>query len=198
MDKEKELNQIKERLLSSNLCPHLEESAKNLVFGEGSADAELVFIGEAPGEKEDLSGRPFVGRAGNFLSEMLDKIGLSRNDVYITNIVKYRPPENRDPSEDEKEAFYPYLIEQLEIIQPKILVTLGRHSMNLFLPEKKIGQIHGVLEQINLSDKLKKLYIMPFFHPAAALYNGSLRSLLIDDFQKLPDILNSKLIKNFR
>jgi len=156
-------------------------------MGDGNPDAEIVFIGEAPGKNEDLQGKPFVGAAGKFLNEMLAQAGMDRSDVYITNIVKYRPPNNRDPLPEEKAAFWPYLLKQLEIIQPKVVITLGRHSMEYFLPGLKIGQIHGEPKRIQFGDH--KIVIMPLFHPAAALYNGGLRQTLIDDFLKVPEVI---------
>jgi DNA polymerase len=153
------------------------------VFGDGNIDADLVFIGEAPGKNEDIQGIPFVGAAGKFLNEMLAMIELKREDVYITNIVKYRPPNNRDPLPEEKAAFLPYLHSQLEIIKPKLIVTLGRHSMDVLLPGLKISQVHGEPKRYQ-----GKVYL-PLFHPAAALYNGGLRQTLIDDFAAIPTIL---------
>ena len=177
------LDNIKHMITDQNVTPELASSATQLVFGEGSPDAELVFIGEAPGKNEDLQGVPFVGAAGKFLDEMLGTIGLERKDIYITNIVKYRPPNNRDPLPEEKLEFMPYLESQLEVIQPKLVVTLGRHSLNCFLPDLQIGQVHGKLQEY----KGRKL--LPLFHPAAALYNGGLRQTLIDDFASIPTIL---------
>lgn len=182
------LEQIEADIIKNNVCPNLAQEATNLVMGDGNVNADIVFIGEAPGKKEDESGLPFVGAAGKFLNEMLTNIGMDRGDVYITNIVKYRPPNNRDPRPDEKKAFWPYLVRQLNIIQPKIVVTLGRHSMEYFLPEQKIGAIHGQPEQIKFDDL--KMTIVPLYHPAAALYNGSLRATLIEDFNKLPKIID--------
>lgn len=163
-------------------------------MGDGNPDAEIVFIGEAPGKKEDLQGIPFVGAAGKFLNEMLASIGLHRQDIYITNIVKYRPPENRDPLPAEKQAFLPFLQAQLEVIRPKILVTLGRHSTNCFLPDLQISKAHGQPVNIELAlyeDKSKSLpiVILPLYHPAAALYNGGMRQTLLDDFAAIPEIL---------
>lgn len=183
MDKQQLLDQIKADIVNNNICPDLAKTATNLVMGDGSVDAQILFIGEAPGKNEDEQGLPFVGAAGKFLNEMLQTIGLERKDVYITNIVKYRPPNNRDPLPDEKEAFWPYLLRQIKILQPKLIVTLGRHSMEYFLPSSKISQIHG--EPKRRGD----LVIMPLFHPAAALYNGAMRQTLIDDFQRIPKIL---------
>ncbi|MCA9338847.1 uracil-DNA glycosylase [Candidatus Saccharibacteria bacterium] len=181
------LDQIKADILENNVCPDLAKNATNLVMGDGNPNAEIVFIGEAPGKNEDLQGLPFVGAAGKFLNEMLASIKMDRSDVYITNIVKYRPPNNRDPLPEEKKAFWPYLIHQIEAIDPKMIVTLGRHSMEYFLPDKKISQIHGEPKRITFSEK--KLVIVPLFHPAAALYNGGMRQTLMDDFEKLPKII---------
>lgn len=161
-------------------------------MGDGNTDADIVFIGEAPGKNEDEQGLPFVGAAGKFLNEMLATAGLNRSDVYITNIVKYRPPNNRDPSPEEKQAFWPYLARQLEIIDPKAIVTLGRHSMEFFLPEAKISQIHGhaVRKKVKYHDsKEHEWLIVPLYHPAAALYNGGLRQTLIDDFLLVPEMI---------
>ena len=130
-----------------------------------------------------------MGAAGKFLNEMLESIGLDRKNVYITNIVKYRPPKNRDPSTDEKQAFLPYLMRQLDVIAPKLVVTLGRHSMEYFLPGVKIGEVHGQLQTVDMPQR--SWMILPLFHPAAALYNGSLRQTLKDDFAKIPTILKS-------
>lgn len=192
--KQTELDQIKADITASNVCPDLANGATQLVFGDGNPNAEIVFIGEAPGKNEDIQGKPFVGAAGKFLNEMLDQIGLSREDVYITNIVKYRPPNNRDPLPEEKKAFLPYLQAQLEVIQPKIVATLGRHSMNCFLPDLQISKIHGKPKRIRINMKhhagdVLEIVIMPLFHPAAALYNGGLRQTLIDDFAGMPGVL---------
>ena len=158
-------------------------------MGEGSPTADIVLIGEAPGKKEDLEGKPFIGAAGKFLNAMLEQAGMDRSDVYITNIVKYRPPNNRDPLPAEKAAFLPYLLRQLDIIKPNVVITLGRHSMEYFLPGVKIGEIHGQPQQVTLGDST--LLVMPLFHPAAALYNGSLRQTLFDDFLKVPELVTA-------
>lgn len=189
------LEQIRADILTKNICPDLAKQAKNLVLGDGNPDAEIVFIGEAPGKNEDEQGLPFVGAAGKFLNEMLATIGLERSDIYITNIVKYRPPNNRDPLPEEKHAFLPFLQAQLEVIKPKILVTLGRHSTNCFLPDLQISKIHGQPKRIQLAlhdDKTKSLpiVILPLYHPAAALYNGGMRQTLLDDFAAIPSILH--------
>lgn len=178
-----QLEDIKQKIIEDNVCPELAQSATQLVFGAGNPDAAIVFVGEAPGKNEDEQGEPFVGAAGKFLNEMLETIGLSRADVYITNIVKYRPPNNRDPKPEEKEAFLPYLQQQLAAIAPKLIITLGRHSMECFLPGMKISQIHGQPKR-----KDGQVYL-PLYHPAAALYNGAMRQLLIDDFAKIPLII---------
>lgn len=181
--KRQQLDDIRQKILDDNVTPELAEGATQLVFGTGRPDAEIVFIGEAPGKNEDLKGEPFVGAAGRFLDEMLEMIGLKRDDVYITNIVKYRPPGNRDPLPDEKEAFLPYLESQLDAIQPKLVVTLGRHSLNCFLPELRISECHGKPK------RFKERVYLPLFHPAAALYNSSMRQTLIDDFESIPAII---------
>lgn len=188
MTKQAQLDQIKADILENNICPALAEQATNLVMGDGNTDADIVFIGEAPGKNEDERGLPFVGAAGKFLNEMLAQAGMDRSDVYITNIVKYRPPNNRDPLPDEKKAFWPYLLKQLQIIDPKVVITLGRHSMEYFLPDMKIGQVHGEAKRIQFGDH--KIVIVPLYHPAAALYNGSLRQTLIDDFLRVPAVIS--------
>jgi len=182
------LEQIRADIIANNICPDLAKTATNLVMGDGNVDADIVFIGEAPGKNEDEQGVPFVGAAGKFLDAMLETINLKRADIYITNIVKYRPPNNRDPLPEEKSTFWPYLVRQLDVINPKIVVTLGRHSMEYFLPEQKISQIHGQPKRVQFGER--KLVIMPLYHPAAALYNGGMRQTLSDDFMKLPKLIN--------
>ena len=186
-EKQAQIDQLKTAILENNICSELAAQATNLVIGDGNLNAEIVFIGEAPGKNEDEQGLPFVGAAGKFLNEMLAAAGLERSDVYITNIVKYRPPNNRDPLPEEKKAFWPYLLKQLQIIEPKVVITLGRHSMEYFLPDMKISQIHGQAKRIQFGDH--KIVIVPLYHPAAALYNGSLRQTLIDDFVNVPKII---------
>lgn len=181
--KQQLLDDIKAKIVADNVCPDLAKTATNMVFGDGNPDAAIVFVGEAPGKNEDLQGLPFVGAAGKFLDEMLASIDLKREDIYITNIVKYRPPNNRDPLPDEKSEFLPYLQAQLAVIQPKLIVTLGRHSMNCFLPDLQISQCHGQPKRLN-----GQVYL-PLFHPAAALYNGSMRQTIMDDFAKIPRVL---------
>lgn len=187
-DKQAFLDQITADVLQNNVCPDLAKTATNLVMGAGSPDADVMFIGEAPGKNEDLQGLPFVGAAGKFLNEMLENVGLKREDVFITSILKYRPPNNRDPLPEEKQAFWPYLLRQMKVIEPRLVVTLGRHSMEFFLPGKKISQIHGEPKRIKLSDGTR-LTVLPMFHPAAALYNNSMRAPLLDDFSRIPRTL---------
>lgn len=182
-DRQDRLNQIAAEIVADGVCPELAKAATQLVFGAGNPAAEVVFIGEAPGANEDKQGEPFVGAAGKFLNEMLAGIGLERKDIYITNIVKYRPPNNRDPEPTEIQAFIPYLQRQIEVIEPKLIVFLGRHAMNVFLPELKISEAHG-----KPVPKDGRVYL-PLFHPAAALYNGGMRQTLIDDFALIPQIL---------
>lgn len=169
------LEQLAADIISNDVCPHLAKTAR-LVMGDGNLDASILFIGEAPGKKEDERGLPFVGASGRFLNEMLAAAGLERSDVYITNIVKYRPPNNRDPSSEEKGAFWPYLMRQIDIIDPRVIITLGRHSGQAFLPDLVISRDHGQPR------KVEQRVVIPLYHPAAALYNGSMRQTLVDDF----------------
>jgi len=189
-DKQKQLDDIAVLIRECEKCP-LFEGRTNAVPGEGHPDADIVFIGEGPGKKEDTEGEPFVGAAGRFLSEMLSDINMSRADVFITNIVKCRPPENRDPFPDEVDICTThYLWKQLDIIQPKIIATLGRHAMHRFVPEdKKISETHGKLFSLTSPKTGRSLNIVPLYHPAAALYNGSMREVLKKDFVRLPKIL---------
>jgi uracil-DNA glycosylase family 4 len=192
--KQTTLQQIADQIIADDVASELAREATQLVFGDGNPNAEIVFVGEAPGKNEDLQGKPFVGAAGKFLNEMLEMIDLKREDVYITNIVKYRPPNNRDPLPAEKKAFLPYLQRQLEVIQPKVLVTLGRHSLNCFLPDLQISQCHGQPKRVRLSLKENsqdtfEVVLLPLFHPAAALYNPAQRQTLIDDFAVIPTII---------
>lgn len=201
-EKESKLTAIKQQIIHDGVTPALAAGATQLVFGDGNPDAALVFIGEAPGKSEDEQGKPFVGAAGRFLNEMLALAGLAREEVYITNIVKYRPPNNRDPLPEEKRAFLPYLQAQLEVIQPKVIATLGRHSLNCFLPEAHISACHGQPKRIRIrftggtsSRESYQVVLLPLFHPAAALYNGGMRTTLMSDFEKIPFIMQ-QLTKN--
>lgn len=196
MTKQQQLDAIAAQIVADNVTPELAASATQLVFGTGNPDATIVFIGEAPGKKEDLTGQPFVGASGRFLDEMLASVSLNRDDIYITNIVKYRPPNNRDPSPEEKQAFLPYLQAQLEVIAPKVVVTLGRHSGNCFLPDLQISKDHGQPKRIHLAfrsdpKQVLEIVILPLYHPAAALYNGGMRATLMDDFSQIPRTLGT-------
>lgn len=178
------LNDLHDELENADLP--LKGSA-NLVFGEGHPDCDVMFIGEAPGQREDELKRPFVGRAGQLLDKMITLIGWKREDVYITNIVKRRPPENRDPLPEEIEAYKPYLARQIEIINPKIIAPLGRFSMNYFLPFGKISRDQGkVFEE---DGRL----IYPLFHPAAALRNPETMRALEESFKRLPDVIAERI-----
>lgn len=186
MDKMTELKKLHEIWLLKNTC-QLKSTATQGVVGDGSADAEIVFIGEAPGAQEDKHGKPFIGAAGKFLNEMLESIHMNREDIYITNLVKYRPPENRDPTKEEIEACHTWLLDEIRTIDPLLIVTLGRHAMNYFFPEKKITNAHGEIFSTHIFNKPH--FVLPLYHPAAALYNGSLREVLKSDFKRIPTIL---------
>lgn len=183
MSKQSQLNTLKQEILDKNIGANLSTTATQLVFGDGNPDAKILFIGEAPGKQEDEQGLPFVGASGKFLNEMLATVGLERKDVYITNIVKYRPPNNRDPLPEEKKEFWPYLRNQIKVIKPDIIVTLGRHSMSQFLPDAKISQAHG--QKFKVKNGNDEVILVPLYHPAAALYNGGMRQTLLDDFASL-------------
>jgi uracil-DNA glycosylase len=160
-------------------------SRKNAVAGEGPADAEIVFIGEGPGFHENEQGRPFVGAAGKFLEDLLRSINLTRSDVFITNIVKCRPPGNRDPLPEEINTCTSlYLERQIQVINPKVVVTLGRYSLERYLPKVKISSVHGQ------AFKVKGRLVVPMYHPAAALHQGSLRPVLERDFARLPELIS--------
>jgi DNA polymerase len=162
----------------------LHYSRKLAVPGEGPANAEILFIGEGPGFHENEQGRPFVGAAGKFLEELLGKVGLRRNQVFITNVVKCRPPGNRDPLPEEVETCTKaYLDRQIQAINPKVIVTLGRFSMGLFIPNAKISSIHGQSLQV------KGRLVVPMYHPAAALHQGSLKPVVESDFARLPELI---------
>lgn len=187
MDRNTELRQIHEKWFRDCKC-ELKNTATQPVPGDGPADASIVFIGEAPGKDEDKEGRPFVGRAGKFLSEMLETIKLKREDIYITNIVKYRPPDNRDPLPDEIDSCKYWLHEEINFIKPKLIIFLGRHSMNHFFPDERISVVHGKV-LIKSFGNIKRQHFLALYHPAAALYNGAMRDTLMEDFKKIPTIL---------
>lgn len=183
-DKLMELKKLEAEIVADISLPLLES---NLVFGEGNPDCEVMFIGEAPGLNEDRLRRPFVGRGGQLLDKMIQSIGWRREDAYITNIVKRRPPENRDPLPEEIEAYKPYLMRQIALIDPKLIVTLGRFAMNYFLPDAKIMRDHGRV--FKTGDYL----VVPMLHPAAALRSPQQMMLLLrEDFKKLPSIIKGE------
>lgn len=188
------LRELSDEIVNKNICLKLKKTATQLVMGDGNPDADIVFVGEAPGKKEDEQGLPFVGAAGRFLNEMLAAAGLERSDVYITNIVKYRPPDNRDPLPEEKKEFWPYLMRQLEIIDPKIVITLGRHSGAAFIPDLHISRDHGHARKVRYHNH--EFLVIPLYHPAAALYNGSMRQVLIDDFLTAKALSDKTLMKS--
>jgi DNA polymerase len=183
MDKREELGKLEKEIAADASLP-LRES--NLVFGEGNPNCEVMFIGEAPGLNEDRLRRPFVGRAGQLLDDLIKEVGWRREDVYITNVVKRRPPENRDPSPEEIDAYSPYLTKQIEIINPKVIVAVGRFAMNYFLPEAKITRDHGRVFRVG------GRLVVPIFHTAAALRSVEMMNQLREDFRKLPDIAAGK------
>jgi len=184
MDKRAELEKLEAEMAADVTLP-LRES--NLVFGEGNIDCEVMFVGEAPGQNEDRLKRPFVGRGGQLLDRMIQSIGWQRPDVYITNIVKRRPPDNRDPSPEEIAAYRPYLARQIEIINPKAIATLGRFSMNYFLPLAKITRDRG--RGFLVDGRL----IFPLLHPAAALRSTQMMQMLEEDFKKLPAVVRGEI-----
>jgi DNA polymerase len=180
---EEVLKQVSEEVSNCTKC-ELHHSRKNAVPGEGPANSDIMFIGEGPGFHENEQGRPFVGAAGKFLEELLSDIGLSREEVFISNVVKCRPPGNRDPHPDEVETCTSnFLDRQIMAINPKIIVTLGRFSMNLLMPNSKISQVHG--QAMKIHGRL----VVPMYHPAAALHQGSLRPVIKQDFSQLPQLI---------
>lgn len=178
------LKDLRIKVSKCSLC-QLSIGRGQIVFGEGNPDSDILFIGEAPGANEDKTGIPFCGAAGKFLEEMLALINLKRQDIYITNTVKCRPANNRDPLDEEKEACNNFLQKQLEIIEPKLIVLLGKHATKSILKRGDISQIHG-----RFFRKKDGIIYLPLYHPAAALYNGSMREVLKGDFLKIKKILN--------
>lgn len=185
MEKTGALKQLESEIASDASLP-LRES--NLVWGEGNPDCLVMFIGEAPGFNEDRLKRPFVGRGGQLLDRLINEIGWKRGDVYITNIVKRRPPENRDPLPEEIDAYKPYLTKQIEIINPKVIVCLGRFAMNYFLPLAKIMRDHGRIF------KAGGRLVFPVYHPAAALRSTQMMDVFREDMKKLPKVVSGELI----
>lgn len=180
MSKHEQLDDLRERMLAADL-----PLATNLVFGEGNPDAAVMFIGEAPGAQEDATGRPFVGRGGQFLEAQLGLLGWKREDVYITSVLKKRPPNNRDPLPDEVRAYAPYLTEQIAIINPRLIVPLGRFAMHYFVPDGKIIRDQGSPFVVGGRS------VVPMLHPAAALRGNAMRALFEASFAKLPEYLAS-------
>lgn len=176
------LTELYEEIANCRDC-ELAKHRTKVVPGEGPEDAELLFIGEAPGWYEDQQGRPFVGPAGAFLNQLLSSIGLSREQVYIANVIKCRPPGNRDPLPAEIQACRKWLDRQIEIIQPRIIITLGRYSLARYFPNESISKIHGKAR------KEGKVVCYPMYHPAAALHQGSLRQIIEADMLRIPEIL---------
>ncbi len=185
MESKESLDEIANEIKDCRKCS-LYKNRTLAVPGAGNKSAEILFIGEGPGSAEDKSGLPFVGEASKFLDECLAKIKLKREDIFITNVVKCRPPNNRDPLEEEVGiCSRNYLYRQLKLIKPKLIVTLGRHSMQVFFPQiKSISSVHGKAYK-----KTGQVYLI-FYHPAAGLYQQSLKQTMIDDFKKIPEILN--------
>jgi len=184
MDKVAELAKLEAEIAGNHALPLMES---NLVFGEGNPDCAVLFIGEAPGVNEDRLKRPFVGRGGQLLDNMIIGLGWKRADVYITNIVKRRPPENRDPLPNEIESYQPYLTRQIEIINPKLIVTLGRFAMNYFSPFAKMTRDHG--RALNVNGRI----VFPVYHPAAALRSTTMMEVLREDFKKIPKVLAGEI-----
>jgi DNA polymerase len=182
------LDAIAEEVRACTAC-RLHEGRTSAVPGEGHPSTEVLFIGEAPGLNEDRQGRPFVGAAGGFLAELLGSIGWTRDDVFITNVVKCRPPQNRDPEPDEIAACAPFLRRQAEVLEPALVVTLGRHSMGRFLPGARIGGVHGTAHPSPPGLGTDDAMVFAMYHPAAALHQGSLRQTLLDDMALVPATL---------
>ena len=182
MSKAEAAESLYARVRSCTRCS-LSRTRTHAVPGEGPLDAEVMLIGEAPGANEDRQGRPFVGQAGQFLEELLAAAGMKRSDVYICNVLKCRPPANRDPQPDEIAACRDYLDEQVALVDPLMVITLGRYSMSRYFPQMAISRIHGQFKNID-----GRCYV-PMYHPAAALHQQNLRDVILDDFRAVPRIL---------
>ncbi len=182
------LDEVAAEVRACTRC-RLHEGRTRAVPGEGHPSTEVVFVGEGPGFNEDRQGRPFVGAAGTFLGELLGSVGWRRDEVFITNIVKCRPPGNRDPEPDEVAACAPYLHRQLEALDPALIVTLGRHSLARFMPGGRIGQVHGTTRPVDPETGARDATVFAMYHPAAALHQGSLRQTLLDDMTRVPAAL---------
>ena len=176
------LAQLYQEIVACRDCD-LAQDRTEVVPGEGAEDADLLFIGEAPGWHEDQQGRPFVGPAGQFLDQLLASVGLRREEVYIANVIKCRPPQNREPLPAEIQTCREWLDRQIDLIQPRMIVTLGRHSLSLYFPAESIGKIHGKPRHVG------GVIYYPMYHPAAALHQGSLRRTIEMDMLRIPQIL---------
>jgi uracil-DNA glycosylase family 4 len=201
MNKKEELEKVKQEILTKLKCP-LKDAALNLVFGKGNENAKILFIGEAPGAKEDEIGLPFVGRAGKKLDKLLNQIELTIDEVYIANILKYRPPKNRDPNKEEIRNHTPYLIEQIKIIKPQIIATLGNYATKFVLANfnpdemkkvKGIAEIHGQKHEIEFENE--KFLVIPIYHPSAMMYKPSLKEDFENDFKIMVKIIGTKFKK---
>ncbi len=180
---------LEKMILDSDTCP-LKNSGVRVIHPVGDGSSGVMFIGEAPGAKEDQLGEPFVGTAGQLLNkELLPSVGLSRQNIYLTNIVKCRPPANRDPTDEEKLAWSPILLAEISFVRPKVIACLGRHSLGFFLPEVKIGRVHGTPQKLQIFNNFD-IQLLPLYHPAVALYNGSMKQTLLDDFQVIKQLVN--------
>lgn len=187
MNKTEELKRLKQEMEEDESLP-LRRGATQLVFGGGNSDSPIYFIGEAPGYWEDQKGRPFVGQAGKLLDKLIESIGLKREDVYISNIVRFRPPNNRDPLPEEIAAFQPYVDREIEIVNPKIIVTLGRFSLNKFLPNEYISKVHGKPRRVTWRGR--DVTVIPMYHPAAALRSGEVMQQIREDFKVIGEVLD--------
>jgi DNA polymerase len=182
--KSEQLEKLNQKMSACSQCI-LRSNCTQVVFGAGNPKAKIMFIGEAPGKKEDAAGEPFVGSSGRILDKMLASIKIKRDQIYLTNICKCRPPENRDPLPEETEACQRWLEKQIEIIDPEIIVTLGKYALNYFLPSAKISEVHGQIIAVDIK-KNGQINLFPLHHPAAARQNRKTRTLFNEDFQKIP------------
>lgn len=187
-ERKRALDQIAAEVSACRLCP-LHVGRTHAVPGEGHPDTEVVFVGEGPGFNEDQQGRPFVGQAGGLLNELLRAIGWKREEVFITNVVKCRPPQNRDPEPAEIAACAPYLRRQLELLDPAVVVTLGRHSLQTFMPGARIGAVHGTVHAVDPQTGAANAQTYAMYHPAAALRASSLKQTMLEDMAGLPQVL---------
>lgn len=185
MNKQERFKKLAQKIKKQDL-PFKKEST-NLVLGRGNLDAQILFLGEAPGKNEDLEGKPFVGSAGKFLNNLLESVGLSEDDIFISNVVFYRPPKNRQPRPKELAEFTPFIDQIIKLVDPGIIVTLGRTPLSKFLPNKKVSEIHGKVQKIVWNNK--QIYVLPLYHPAAALYVRNLKPTLEKDFKQIKKII---------